>query len=157
MSNKDEDSVALKKQAAVDFNKDLDEDDDFSEQRIQFAYKISQPYVSSDWTNPKPLKFAKNRANPNSRIHERLKKEPKDNPGKVEEILRTNKAGDPRHSNYNSSKSLKDIEAIFCRMNKYKFTCKELAARFHVSERCISRCLRGFTYKHLNKRYPPWY
>lgn len=58
--------------------------------------------------------------------------------------------GEQKHYNPKSTRALTDEEAIICRVEYRNTSMRKLALRFGVSEKCVMRCLKGFTYKHLN-------
>lgn len=74
----------------------------------------------------------------------------------TQQVSRKNKSGSQRHSSHCISKALDDRQAIYCRQNKAEYTIKALANKFGVSERCVLRCVKGITYKHLNSQAKPW-
>lgn len=88
---------------------------------------------------------------------EQFEKELKALRKEVQKISLSNKIGDPRKSNYGHKRALSDTDAIYCRLNRKDYTVIQLAEKFGVSERCVNRCVRGLTYKHLNSRYKPWF
>lgn len=60
------------------------------------------------------------------------------------------KAGERKHYNPKSTRSLTDEEAILCRRQCREISIRKLALYFDVSENCVLRCVKGYTYKHLN-------
>ncbi len=67
----------------------------------------------------------------------------------------TGMAGEQKHYNPKSTRALTDEEAIICRMEYRNTSMRKLAIRFGVSEKCVMRCLKGYTYKHLNSIVKP--
>lgn len=65
------------------------------------------------------------------------------------------KYGEQKHYNPKSTRALTDEEAIICRKEYHTTSMRKLALRFGVSEKCVMRCLKGYTYKHLNSIVKP--
>lgn len=60
------------------------------------------------------------------------------------------KFGEQKHYNPKSTRALTDEEAVSARLEYPKMSMRLIAIRFGVSEKCVMRCVKGFTYKHLN-------
>lgn len=147
------------KRALMDFNKHTDEN--WAEKRVKAAKADIDQMFDADKSKAQITKCpprTQHHVPTNTPTHQpnQFKKELKEIKNRSQAIHRYNKAGEAKKSNFYSTKALDDYEAAYCRDNLAHYTIKQLALKFKVSERCVTRCVKGITYKHLNGSHKPW-
>ncbi len=66
-------------------------------------------------------------------------------------------AGSPkRFDKTDNWRALTDVECVQARLEHMELTIEELAARYNVSPYTMTRAIKGYTYKHLNRIAKPW-